>query len=83
MAGNKNSGRPSKGDEQKMIEKLTVYTDDVYEVLHKNIKLGKQWAIALWFNRMYGRSRESKELDIKTNEVPLFNIILDDNSNEI
>jgi hypothetical protein len=76
MSGTSLSGRRPKEVEQEMIEKLSVFTDDAYRVLGENIKKGKFWAIKIWFERMYGRAREQKDLNITSNqETPLFEII--------
>ena len=72
--GNKNSGRKSKDADQKMIESLSVYQDDVYRILHENILKGESWAVKIWFERMYGKATEQKNLEVTNHEVPLFNI---------
>lgn len=74
MAGNLNSGRKSKETDQQMIEALSIYTDDVYRVLHENILEGKHWAIKIWFERMFGKASEYKDSTITNNEVPIFNL---------
>ena len=74
--GNENSGRQGKEIEQKMIEQLSVFTEDAYRVLGENINKGKYWAIKIWFERMYGKSKEYKDVNITSNqETPLFNIV--------
>ena len=55
--GNSNSGRKSKEQDQIMVEELSKFSDDAYRVLHENILLGKHWAVKIWFDRMYGKSR--------------------------
>ena len=73
--GNANSGRKSKEVDQEMVEALSLFTEDVYKVLHANILAGKHWAIRIWFDRMFGKSKESKELNLTNNqEQPLFNL---------
>ena len=73
--GNENSGRKSKEDNQIMIEELSKFSDDTYRILHQNILTGKHWAIRIWFDRMFGKSKESKELNLTNNqEQPLFNL---------
>lgn len=69
MAGNKNSGRLPKSDEQQMIERLSVLTEDVVLVLKKNILEGKSWAIRIWFNRVFGKPKEFKETNLKLSNV--------------
>lgn len=76
MAGTKNSGRRAKEIDQQMLERLSVFTDDAYRVLGENIKKGKFWAIKIWFERMYGKPKEYKDLNVTSNqETPLFEII--------
>ena len=73
--GNSNSGRKSKEADQKMIEELSEFSEDVYEVLHQNILAGKHWAIRIWFERMFGKSKASKDLNLTNNqEQPIFNL---------
>jgi hypothetical protein len=75
--GNSNSGRKSKEADQKMIEELSKFSEDVYDVLHQNILAGKYWAIRIWFERMFGKSKESKDLNLTNNqEQPIFNLNL-------
>jgi hypothetical protein len=76
MRGTSLSGRRPKEVEQEMIEKLSVFTDDAYRVLGENIKKGKFWAIKIWFERMYGKAKEYKDVNVTSNqETPLFKII--------
>ena len=74
MAGNKFSGRKSKEADQNMVEALSVYTDDVYKVLHENILKGEHWAIKIWFERVHGRAIEQKKLEVTSPSQPLFNL---------
>ena len=76
MAGTSASGRKSKEIDQQMLERLSVFTDDAYRVLGENIKKGKFWAIKIFFERMYGKPKEYKDLNVTSNqETPLFEII--------
>ena len=47
-------GRPSKSDEQKMIEKLSPMENQALEALQKQVALGEAWAIQLFFKYYYG-----------------------------
>ena len=69
MAGNSNSGRLPKSDEQQMIEKLSVLEDDVIAVLKKNINQGKAWAIRIWFDRTYGKPKEYRQTDMNVRSL--------------
>jgi hypothetical protein len=76
MSGTSSSGRRAKEIDQKMIEQLSVFTEDAYRVLGENIKKGKFWAIKIFFERMYGKPREYKDVNVTSNqETPLFKII--------
>jgi|TARA_R110000787_G_scaffold6083_2_gene21459 hypothetical protein len=76
MSGTKSSGRRAKEIDQAMIENLSVFTEDAYRVLGENIEKGKHWAIRIWFERMYGKPREYKDVNVTSDhEQPLFEII--------
>ena len=75
--GNQNSGRKSKEVDQKMIEELSNFSDDVYKVLHANILAGKHWAIKIWFDRVHGKAVEQS---MKPNT---FTVRLNDNHTEL
>ena len=75
--GNSNSGRKSKEEDQKMIEELSKFSEDAFEILHQNILAGKHWALKIWFERMYGKPKEYKDLNVTSNqEQPLFHLNL-------
>ena len=70
-----NAGRKPREVEQDLVNRLTEYKEDVFEALHEAIKQKRQWAIQLWFERMYGKAKDFKELDITTNQLnipPIF-----------
>ena len=70
------SGRKPKEADQQMIEALSIYQNDVYRVLHENILKGEHWAIKIWFERMYGKPTEQRDLtDTSNDPPPLFNLI--------
>jgi len=76
MSGTKSSGRKPRDIQQKMLQELSVFTDDAYRVLGENIKKGKFWAVKIWFERMYGKPKEYKDVNVTSNqETPLFNIV--------
>ena len=84
MSGTKNSGRRAKEIDQQMLERLSVFTDDAYRVLGENIKKGKFWAIKIFFERMYGKPKEYKDLSVSSNqETPLFKIIYTKSTSEM
>lgn len=59
--GNK-GGRPSKAEEQKLIESLTPMKQEAHAVLHRAIKEGEQWAVKLWFEYFYGKPKQRVEM---------------------
>jgi len=63
--GNKNAGRKSKAEEQKLIEKLTPLEKEVLKKFEMNIKAGEKWAIELFFKYMYGLPKQQIEADVK------------------
>jgi len=77
-AGNKGTkgnkgGRPSKADEQKLIEKLTPLEEDAFKALKKGLTKNQNWAVKLFFEYKYGKAKEFKEIDINSDA---FNIII-------
>ncbi len=55
------AGRKSKAEEQKLIEKLSPLESTAHEKLKENIDLGKEWAIKLFFDYMYGKPKQMIE----------------------
>lgn len=74
--GNK-GGRPSKAEEQKLIENLTPMSGIALEALQEGIKGKQQWAVKLYFEYFYGKPQQ--RVDVTTNDeslnVPLINFI--------
>ena len=56
-----NAGRKSKAEEQQLIEKLTPLEATAHEKLKENIELGKDWAIKMFFEYMYGKPKQMIE----------------------
>ena len=56
------AGRPSKAEEQKLIESLTPMKEEAHAVLHRAIKEGEQWAVKLWFEYFYGKPKQRVEM---------------------
>jgi len=63
--GNKNAGRKSKAEEQRLIEKLTPLEGKAYKALKDALEKQQGWAIKLFFEYMYGKPKQST--DITTN----------------
>ena len=70
-----NSGRKPRGVEQELIGKLSEYSEEVFNALHEAIKQKRQWAIRLWFERMYGKPKEYKEIDLRTTQLEIPTIV--------
>ena len=70
-----NGGRKSKAEEQQLIEKLSPLESTAHAKLKENIELGKDWAIKMFFEYMYGKPKQIIE---QTNLTPFTEIILVD-----
>jgi hypothetical protein len=66
-----NGGRKPKSEEQNLVEKLKPYEDETIAVLTKAAKEGKSWAVKMYFEYMYGKAIETKELKV-TKDLPIF-----------
>ena len=64
-----NSGRPKRQVEQDLVGKLSKYSDDAFEALHQAIKEKRSWAIKLFFERMYGKVADHKEINLHTTQI--------------
>jgi hypothetical protein len=69
--GNKNAGRKPKAEEQKLIEKLSPLEPLAHAKLKEAIESNQKWAVQLYFNYMYGKPRETKDITLNA-EQPLF-----------
>ena len=74
--GNK-GGRPSKAEEQKLIENLTPMNADALKSLEIGLKNKEQWAVKLFFEYFYGKPQQ--RVDVTTNEeslnMPIINFV--------
>ena len=74
--GNK-GGRPSKAEEQKLIENLTPMNAKALEALKKGLDNKEQWSVKLFFEYFYGKPQQ--RVDVTTNDeslnMPLINFI--------
>ena len=70
------SGRKPKSVEIQLIEKLKPLEPRAFELLKSGLDSGDFKYLRLYFLYRYGKPREQKEINIKTNpEQPLFNIV--------
>jgi len=65
------AGRKSKAEEQNLIEKLSPMESKALEVFKKALNEEKQWAVKMYFEYMYGKPVETKEIKMDI-EQPLF-----------
>jgi len=56
------AGRPSKAEEQKLIEKLGPIEPEALKQLKKAVKTGEPWAIKMFFEYMYGKPKQTTEV---------------------
>jgi hypothetical protein len=59
------SGRKSKDEEQQLAEKLLYLDPKAIKALEKGIDEGKDWAVRMYFDRVYGGI--NKNVDVTTN----------------
>ena len=74
--GNK-GGRPSKAEEQKLIENLTPMNPDALKSLEIGLKNKEQWAVKLFFEYFYGRPQQRVDVtsNSETLNIPIINFI--------
>ena len=74
--GNK-GGRPSKAEEQKLIEKLTPLNDLALKALKESLEKKEHWSVKLYFEYFYGKPQQ--RVDVTTNDdslhLPLINFV--------
>ena len=64
-----NAGRPKREVERDLVGRLSKYSDEVFEVLYEAIKEKKQWAVKLWFERVYGKPKDYKEIELHSIQI--------------
>jgi len=74
--GNK-GGRPSKAEEQKLIENLTPMNADALKSLEIGLKNKEQWAVKLFFEYFYGKPQQRVDVtsNSETLNIPIINFI--------
>lgn len=65
------AGRKPKADERVLIEKLSPLEEKAFKALSNALDDGHNWAVKLWFEYVYGKPKETKDLNI-ISEQPLF-----------
>jgi len=64
-------GRKPKAEEQQLIEKLSPLEPKAFKALSNALDGEQNWAVKLYFEYVYGKPRETKDLNI-VSEQPLF-----------
>ena len=74
--GNK-GGRPSKAEEQKLIENLTPMNPDALKSLEVGLKNKEQWAVKLFFEYFYGKPQQRVDVtsNSETLNIPIINFV--------
>jgi len=74
--GNK-GGRPSKAEEQKLIENLTPMNADALKSLQIGLKNKEQWAVKLFFEYFYGKPQQRVDAtsNSETLNIPIINFV--------
>jgi len=74
--GNK-GGRPSKAEEQKLIENLTPMNPVALKSLEIGLKNKEQWAVKLFFEYFYGRPQQRVDVtsNSETLNIPIINFV--------
>lgn len=68
-----NGGRPSKADEQKLIEKLSPLEPIAHKALKNALNEEEGWAIKLYFEYMYGKPKQTIDQN-NTHTLSNFNL---------
>ena len=71
------SGRKGKAEEQKLCEKLSPLEDKVFKQLDIAISNGDSWAIKMYFEYMYGKPTDKKDVVVEQIQ-PLFPDVIPD-----
>ena len=66
-----NSGRKSRMEELKMIERLTPMADDAYKALHEGIKSGSVHFVKLFFEYYVGKPQQTMDLKIDDSQIQI------------
>ena len=69
----KGAGRPTKADEDKLIERLDkiIDKDEVIHKLNELIQKGDLRAITIYLDRRFGKPKETKDVTVNR-DLPLF-----------
>lgn len=76
------AGRKSKDEEQRLIEKLSPLEQTAHNKLKEAINAGKDWAIKMYFEYMYGKPKQiiDQKTEVTMNNFNLKEAVNFDNS---
>lgn len=66
-------GRKSKAEEQQLVEKLSPLEPLAFKALNEALSEGSNWAVKLYFEYMYGKPKEKKEITL-LEETPIIDV---------
>jgi hypothetical protein len=75
--GNKNAGRKPKAEEQQLVEKLTPLEEIAFNALKQGLKENQSWAVKLFFDYKFGKPKETKDINLTTENAIFKEIDLD------
>ncbi len=70
------AGRKSKSEEQALAEKLSPLEESAFKSLKNGLANNQSWATKLYFEYMYGKPRETKDITLNK-DVPIYDIYND------
>ena len=56
------AGRPSKAEEQRLIERLTPMNDDALKALHDGVRNANSFYVKMFMEYFYGKPRETVKM---------------------
>lgn len=76
------AGRKSKDEEKRLVEKLTPLEETAHNKLKEAINAGKDWAIKMYFEYMYGKPKQiiDQKTEVTMNNFNLKEAVNFDNS---
>mgnify|MGYP000898614655 CR=1 FL=1 len=76
------AGRKSKDEEKRLIEKLSPLEETAHNKLKEAINAGKDWAIKMYFEYMYGKPKQiiDQKTEVTMNNFNLKEAVNFDNS---
>jgi hypothetical protein len=79
--GHSNGGRKSKAEEQNLIAKLSPLEDLAHSKLLEAIEDGKDWAIKMYFEYMYGKPKQQTDVTSNGHTISDIKVVIVDDGN--